>query len=635
MAKNEVFRVYEDEEAMLKVYNRRLRIADRKFEKRKPELDRFVARYQNVVEADQVNEEGHRVTVTTGIGIVDTMFANMTAVDVEFLCENIGHGTQAQAIVASRALNQAWYDTKGQQRVKPAIKDAELVDVGWVKVYYDYAEDVEVRDVPQEALEEQLLSLYGERVGEVTEEQVAAAAAKGELQLTEEVQVVLRDRVCIDYVPWDLIRYDPSANQIEDIRWVAQYTKMPEYEVKGNPVWEDFVANRYGKRKGPKMLDDLAPDSRISTGLEIDEELARDFGEDEENDGARITVVEMWDFETGLVTVFPKGNSELVLHQRANPLMFNLDLEDRNPFKPFIPRKTPGQFEGMGDMRVIWPALEELDEYRSNQATFVARTIPKLFGPKDALTQKGRSALQSRVWGEYVELEAGMQKDSIGQVQLPQFPQEAYNIPGIVDNEMREATGVNEPMRGVFPQKRTTATETQIVTGKGEERQSERRGALEHWYLSIAKTMLQLMQVFYDADRMLRYTDDAGDEFAWTWNKEDIAIDADIRISLTPKESLTRDQRVQRALGFMNLALPLPETDRGELLKWVAREMGLRDDLVRSLVKTDKEVALEQQQQQMQQQLAVSPQPFGNSPPGLEIRPSGRGGGGGGPGGGA
>lgn len=624
MARNEVFRVYSDEESMLKVYNRRLRMSDRKFDKGKGARERFIERYQNRAEEDQVNEDGHQVAVTSGIGIVDTMYSNMVAVDVEFIVEHVGNGTKLQALAAERALNQAWKDTKGQKRAKKALKDAELADIGWVKVYYDYVEDIELRDVPTEALERQLLDEFGDDAKDLTEAQVEAAVEAGTITLTEEVPVVLRDRVCVDYVPWDLIRLDPSAKQIEDVRWVAQYTLYPEAEVKGNPVWREFVAERYGKRKGPKMLDDLTGDSRISTGMEVDAELLSSFGEDDENDDARITVVELWDFETGLVTVFPKGNTELVLHQRLNPLMVNLDLEDRNPFKPFVVRSDNQSVEGLGDMRIIWPALQELDEYRSNAATYVSRTIPKVFGPESALTQAGKDALKSPVWGEYVGLADGYTRNDVGEVAIPPLPQEAYNIPDQVQYEMKEATGASEPMRGVFPTRRTTATETQIVTGKGEERQSERRGELEYWYISIARAMLQLMQTYYNRDRILRYTDDLGDEFVWEWNKEDIALDADLDIALTPKENLTRDQRVQRAMQYMNLALPLPETDRGELLKFVAREMGFRDEDVRSIVKGDEEVQAEQQRDAAAQQaMTVRPQPFANSPPGLNIAPGG------------
>lgn len=618
----DIFRIYGDEEAMLKVYNRRLRMADSKFDKTKDEKQAFVDRYGNETEGDQVTEDGHVVSVTSGIGIVDTMYSSMVAVDVEFICDNIGNGTEMQAIAATRALNQAWRDTKAISRTKGAIKDSLLVDIGWVKVYYDYQEADELRDKPDEALEEELLAyMDAHGLTEIDEEGVAQAVAANELSLTEQVKIVLRDRVCIDYVPWDLIRVDPTAKRIEDVRWVAQYTPMPVEEVHGNPEWEAFVEQRYGKTEGHKRLTELEGDTTIVTGLENELTSSADWGDDEFGDDQRITVVELWDFETGLVTVFPKNNEELVLHQRINPLMMNVDLEDRNPFKPLVVRSDPRKLEGLGDMRIIWPALEELDEYRSNAATYVARTIPKYFGPEDALTQNGKDAFKSPEWGEYVGLSQGYTKDMIGQVEIPRLPQEAFAIPEQVAQEMKEATGASEPMRGIFPTRRTTATETQIVTGSGEQRQAERRGSLEQWYLAIARTMLQLMQVFYDQKRMLRYTDDLGQEFVWHWSNEDISIDADINIAITPKESFTRDERVQRAMQLMNLALPLPETDRGELLRWVAREMGIRDDISRKFIRSDQEVQAQQNAQQAQsaaqQILPVAP-PRGQAP-GLQI----------------
>jgi hypothetical protein len=50
--------------------------------------------------------------------------------------------------------------------------------------------------------------------------------------------------------------------------------------------------------------------------------------------------------------------------------------------------------------------------------------------------------------------------------------------------------------------------------------------------------------------------------------------------------------------------------------------MGFRDEDIRAMVKSDKEVKMEEQQQALGG-LAVAPQPFGNSPPGLNISPTG------------
>jgi hypothetical protein len=591
MSKNVVFRVYEDEETMLKVYGRRLRMADVDYQKREPEYKKWVARYRNEVVEDQITDEGHRVNVTNGVGVIDTMFSSLTAVDVEFIVKRLGRATEAQAIAAAKGLNAAMRDTKMQRRAKKAVKDALICDIGWVKVYYDYVTDIETRDRPESAVKAEIEEMLGkDEYKDLSEETVADM-----VEMTEDVEIVVRDRVCVDYVAYTDIRYDISANQVEDARWIAQYTKLPVPEVTQNPMWREFVIDRYGKAEGERKLDDIEGDSDIRSGMDYSDVEGLGGGSDgSDQDDSRCTVVELWDLETGLVTTFLKDNAELVLYQRPNPLMFNMDLEDRNPFKPLIVRDDPENLEGLGDMRVIHPSLEELDEYRSNIATHVRRSIPKMFGPKDALGAQARKALESDEWMAYVGLEGGHAFAELGQPPIPQLSQEVYAVPEKIQMEMQETTGANEVVRGVFPSKRTTATEAQLVTTGGQARQGERRGSLEQWYIDIARTALQLMQKFYDQERMVRFVAETGQEFEWTWTNEDIAIEADLEIAITPKENLTREERFQRAVFVSNMLAPLPEVDRVGLFQWVLSEAGLDDDLIRTIVKSPEETQADQ-----------------------------------------
>jgi len=593
MAKNSVFRVYEDEETMLKVYARRLSMADVDYQKREPEYKLWVSRYRNEVNEEQIDEDGHRVNVAKGIGVIDTMFSSLTAVEVAFITKKIGKGTEQQAIASTKALNQAMRDTKMTKRARKAIKDSLIQDIGWVKVYYDYVEDVEVRDRPASAVTMQVAQLRGAEP-DLTDEQVAEL-----VPLTEEVDIVLRDRICVDYVRPEDIRYDVSAKQIEDCRWVAQYTKLPAEEVRQNPQWRAFVLERYGKANGEQMLEDLEGDTVVGAGLDYQD--VEGLGNDDTNDDARVTVCEMWDLETGLVTTFPRTHTDLVLYQRTNPLMLNLDLEDRNPFKPLIIRDDPENLEGLGDMRVIQPSLEELDEWRSHIATHGLRSIPKVFGPKDALGGQAKKALTNDEWNAYVGLEAGHSFQEVGTMPFSPVQQEVYGLTESIQMEVEEATGMNDLTRGVFPSKRTTATEAQIVTTAGQARQGERRGSLEDWYIDIARCALQLMQKFYDKERMVTFVDEAGEEFEWTFTNEDIAIEANIEIAITPKESLTREERFQRAIFISNMMAPLPETDRTSLFSWVLREAGLDEDLIRTIVKPPEEVEAQALSDQSQQ----------------------------------
>src|SRR5438128_10507063 len=131
--------------------------------------------------------------------------------------------------------------------------------------------------------------------------------------------------------------------------------------------------------------------------------------------------------------------------------------------------------------------------------------------------------------------------------------------------------------------------------------------------------MLQLMQLFYDRDRMLRYTDDLGHAFVWTWNASDIAVETDISVTLTPRENLARQERFNRALQVFTLAAPVPGADQYELLHFIFREMGLRDDEIRKLVKSPQEIAAESAALQAAQAAPLSTQPQAGVP-GLGIR---------------
>jgi hypothetical protein len=620
VASNYLYRVYPDEETMLAVYKRRLSFADRDYDKGRSVKESFVRKYQGKAEDDQLDTAGHLVSNSTGIAIIDTMFSSMVAVDVEFSVGQLAKGTRQQAKIAEHALNQAFRDSKGQRKARRAIKDAELTDIGWVKVYYEYVEDTEVRDVTDEVLKAQLEEI-AEREG-ISAQDVVRNFGE-ELKLTEEVEVVLRDRVCVDYVPWKSIRFDPTAESIEECRWVAQYTRLPVPEVARNPLYRAFMEDRYGVEETKRLLDDLEGDG-VAAGLGAGYEDIESLGLGEEEDDSRVTVVEFWDLETGLVTLFPRTRDDIVLHQRINPLMFNVDLEDRNPFKPLVLRSVPGQLEGHGDMRAINTGLEELDLYRTQMAEHVSRTIPKILASGRAFSPQGKTALQSREWMEVVEMEEGKSPSADTSVlEIPALTQEIYGVPAQVKDEMEAATGANEVLRGVFTSKRQTATETERVADAGERRQAERRGVLEEWYLDIAKTMLQLIQKFYDQERVMRYTDDRGEDFTWAFTNEDIAIEADLQISLTPAERPTRDQRFQRALQVMNLTLPIPETDRAEVMRFVLEEAGVPDEVVRRILKTPEEVEAERQKAQVDAQLATAPQPFGNSPAGLKITPGG------------
>lgn len=591
-----VYKIYKTDQEKTKVYEHRLKLAEDDFRKWEKEARDAVSRYENVPKDDQYTPTGHRVNVPSGTAIIDALFSSLTATDVDVLVANMGQGSSDQAYLATAALAKEWRIARVQQRANKAIKDALLCGIGWVKVGYEYQEATTTMPRPQEDVRREVTDAVNASIA--AGQKISIDDILAGVPLTSDVQYALRDRIVVDYVPWDMVRFDPTAKQVEDIRWIAQISKMPLHEVKENEIFREYAKRSRG---GLKNLDELSADSTLE---------AKSIGLEPSDDDDRVTVVEFWDFETGTVCTFVK-NKDWLLNETANPFSLNLDLQDKSPFVPLVLRVTPQRVRGVSDMALVLPTLDELNLYRSRLATYLERMSPKLLGPEDGLTDAGKENLRSREYGAYVEYAQTSDPNAFRPLDPPAMPSEIFDVPARLEQQIREATGVNELMRGLFPDRKRTATETAEVVTASAARQAEKRNTLEQFYLDIAKRMLQLMQMFYDSPRMLRYVTDFGD-VPWQWDAEDLQFEYDLELSLTPKESETKQSRRDDALAMLNVLGPLSQpgpdgssaVDVKTLLKWFLSNYGLDRSDIAELLNTPGQ----QQTQRMEQQQVATAQ---------------------------
>lgn len=590
-----LYKTYKTDKDKADVYNHRLSIADHEFDRWKEQGDNWWARYENRPQPNQYTPKGHRVNTPTGTATIDALFSALTAVDVDFLAHAKGHTEPDQAELAGAALSTEWRACRVQEDANDAIKDALVVGIGWVKVAYEYVTTWETMPRTSEdiRLDIDRLLAEAEEAGTPppTADQVTELVA-----FEEDAEVVVRDRIVADYVPWDAIRWDPTAKRVKDIRWVAQLTQLPTYEVQENPAFREYVKRSQG---GLKKLTELKADSSIDPDL-------LGAGKPTDDDG-RVTVVEFWDFETGTVCTFVKG-ADWLLNEGVNPFGGMYELQDRSPFVPLVLRKSTRRVRGVSDMELMAPSLDELNVYRSKLATFVERFVPKVLGPEDGLTDAGKQNLQSPEYGALVEV---AREADVGQFQPmnpPVLPSEVFGLPERLEQGVREATGVNELMRGLFPDRKRTATETAEVVSASSARQSEKRNTMEQWFIDIAKRMVILMQAYYEGERMLRYVDETYGEVAWAWTPEDILGEFDLEISLTPRESKDRQSERDEALALLNVLGPFSEADqtgasvvdKAALVRWVTKKYGLSNREILELLNLPEE---QQAQQMAMQQL--------------------------------
>jgi len=613
------YRVYQSDEAKAKVYNHRLFTADKDFERWEPKAQDWWSRYENLAKQNQMTPKGHRVNVGTGVATIDSLFSAMTAVEVDTLVKNLGRGTPAQAMLATAALTKEWDLCDVNEEAAFAIKDALVASIGWVKVAYEYA--TVLRTVPR-ARDEVL-----REVQSLIEEAVAAGQGAPDpdtiadlVPLTVDEEFVLRDRIVVDYVPWDQVRWDPSAKRVKDIRWVAQYTKLPVEDVRQNPAFRDYCR----RNRTLKKLDDLKGDSTI------EKELLQNNGKPDDDD-MLVTVVEFTDLDTGTVCTFVKDQKWL-LNETVNPFAANLDRVNRNPFVPLVLRKTSRHVRGIGDMELITPSLDELNVYRTKLANYVERFVPKIAGPEDALTQEAKDALSGPEYGAYVSVSREHDPKSITPLEPPVMPSEVFGIPDKLLDDIRELVGVNELMRGLFPDRKRTATETSEVVAASAARQAEKRNVLEAFFIAIARRILQLMQQFYTQERMLRYVDPMFGQVEWAWTADDIVFEYDFEVHLTPKEAETRQQQRDDAIAEMNFLGPYaqPGPDGSSVVKLpalvarFARKFGWSNQEILEVLNLPEE----QQMQKMERLQDVSAQQKaaqGFPDPGLVAGPLGPG----------
>lgn len=598
------YKVYKDDAKKAALYNHRLATAEADFNRTADKIRDWWDRYENVPKVSQATAKGHTVNVTTGVSVIDALFSGLTAVDVEFVLNAAGATTPEQAMLAETALNQEWETGNVDVERDQAIKDALIGGIGFVKVGYDFHAVKRRQDRPIEEYRRDVQAAIEEARAHGHDIDVETITKL--VPTTEEVEETTRDRIVTDYIPWTDIRWDPKARQWNEVKWAAQLTKMPLEEMRENPLWREYI-KRNRKDGGLRQLDRLKPDSTIEREILV-------TGKPEEDDSL-VTVVEYWDLETGTFCVMPKGQN-VILFEGVNPYALAHDYEDRNPFVPLVLRATNRRVRGISDMEVMLRSLNEKNLYRSRTANYIDRFVPKVLAEEDAFTEEGKKALASAEYGEVVSVARGTDVNNVSPMSPPQLPIEAFQMNDRIDDEIREATGVNELMRGLFPDRKRTATETNEVVSASAARQSEKRNTLERFHCQIANRILLLMQKFYEQPRMARMVDASLGNVPWEFQGADLIGQFTMKVDLSPREAMTKDAMKQEATMALNILGPFAQPDetgtaaidRTTLVTWFMRKYGFSKRDINELLNSEEE--------QQVQAAGLAQQAAGGPPPG-------------------
>jgi hypothetical protein len=160
---------------------------------------------------------------------------------------------------------------------------------------------------------------------------------------------------------------------------------------------------------------------------------------------------------------------------------------------------------------------------------------------------------------------------------------------------------VSEVARGVFPDRKRTATETAEVVSAASARQSEKRNLMEEFYGNIARRILHMMQTFYDTERISKLVDVEGD-IEWAWSNEDVTMDVALEVVLAPKQPRDSAWREERALKLVNFVAPIIQQPAlHPMARLALKEMGYSMEVIRTVLPTEEELARLQEQQAQQE----------------------------------
>lgn len=602
------YRVYESDEDALTAYHHHVAEGRKHLQTWEAEAHDGWRRYRldPSPSGGDVTPQGHRVTVGAGVGNIDSMFSALTAVEVDIAVHLTGTGTEEMEEVAEGAIRYVWRSQKVMRKARRAIKDSLVVGIGWLKVSYDYSEHVETRERDIQDVRADNDTVIQAALD--NDEAPPSALMLAQLIPTEEdVEVVDRDRVVVDYVPWNELLWDPTAKDVDDLRWVCQVTKVPRHEVVNNPAFKEYCA----QTGHSKDLKELKGD--VTLRVELTDADYWSSSDQSDLDDA-ITLLEFWDFTTGMVCTFTPG-AKFMLNKVINPLAFHDDIEDRNPFVGLVLRADGERVLGISDMHVLAPTLDEMELYRSALANFTDRFVPKVLAPEGVFEEDAKAAMRSREYGEIVEYARAITNspDAVKPFTPPTLPAEVFQVYDKLLNEARENTGVNELLRGQALTGRHSASEVQQMAAASASRQAEKRDAVGGFFLDVARRILWFMQLFYEQEQIDRIVD-IGGPIEWTWTNEDISGELDLEVSLTPKKDQSAEQDMNDALALLNILAPLAQfVDITYLLEHLLRKMRIPRKVIAKILKNQEDQQVEKQQA-LQDQAAQGQVAAGGTP---------------------
>lgn len=359
--------------------------------------------------------------------------------------------------------------------------------------------------------------------------------------------------------PWDLV-LDPDAKRRKKCRW---------YAVRDVLSYNDFLAS-----------DKYTEDAKIAVKPSAwPEDMGSPDDREDEKDGEKewVETFKIWDRENGKVLIVARGYDKFVNGEdgKGEDWPYDIDYDgDPYPFAIMDAKRDSKLPYSWSEFRAYEAQIKEQNRIRQAIGQHVKSMIPKYMYTK-ALGDRAKANKLMQAGADEAVMVDNL--EAIKPLQHAEVPKDLYQFNIMAREDMANVSGSSDFQGQGFAD---TATEANILEGRGQARKSYKSKTWEEYVVEVAAKLAMLIQqnleesVVVDIAGMDPTLPSGGHQWV-TISPEDIKGDFFFDIEPGSMEYKNEALRTQQQLKFVELTGNDPNVNRRKLLAKIAKSLDL------------------------------------------------------------
>ena len=384
------------------------------------------------------------------------------------------------------------------------------------------------------------------------------------------------DRPVMVNVPLRDFFFDPNAVNMENSglgfyagrRYLTTLDELKSYEIADpNDVEVDEDGNAVPKMKPKyKNLDKIPQGSGANDGDETDKARKDLFygSTAPDPEKTQVEVIELWTEEKICSVV----NRSVLIQEEENPYLTqakSMDVQNPKGIIPFCVQRDyvdESLFLGKGEVEVIADQQELLNDLTNQNQDAITYTLNPMWNLNpnkvDMIDQVG--AAPGRVFP--------LDQTDLTPVTMPSIPNDAFQERLNIKNEIRETTAIDQVVKGVSSDQKTTATEINAQIASAGQRMSMKITQLENeGFHRLARVVFEMVKLYVNEPMLVRVV---GDSISWeTFDPMEFQGDYEPRVQLQTSVEAKKENERKMAQEMYLALIQDPQVDQTQLKRMI------------------------------------------------------------------